>query len=82
MDYGPKYLPQIYAISQAKNLGNNQIWMSTRYNNTSDEERVISIIAGKMRRVSVKELNGTYLIQNGTFVNSGGATPAFTHCFN
>ena len=79
-DLGPGYKPNIYLITGAKNLGNNQVSMSVRFNNTTDEEIVVSIIAGKKRTVSTKLSDGTFLVQNGIVVHSGVATPALTQC--
>jgi hypothetical protein len=79
-DLGPGNKPNIYLITGAKNLGNNQVSMSVRFNNSTDEEIVISIIAGKERTVSTKLSDGTFLVQNGIVVRSGVMTPALTHC--
>jgi hypothetical protein len=79
-DQGPGYKSNIYVISGAKNLGNNQIAMSVRFNDTTDEEIVVSIIASKKHTISTKLPNGTYLVQNGTVVRSGVTTPTLTHC--
>jgi len=79
-DGGPGYQANIYVISGAKDLGNNQVLLSARFNNTTDEEIVISIIASKEHAVSTKVTNGTYLVQNGVVVQFGVATPALAHC--
>lgn len=80
-DLGPGYKQNIYIISGAKSLGNNQISLNVLFNGTTDEEIVVSMIGGKERTMSTKMLqDGTYLVQNGVIPRTGAATPTFTHC--
>lgn len=80
-DLGPGYKQNIYIISGAKNLGNNQVALNILLNGTTDEEIVVSLAGGKARTMSTKLMqDGTYLVQNGVVPRSGVATPLLTHC--
>jgi hypothetical protein len=81
IDLGPGYKENVYIISAAKNLGNNQVSMNVLFNGTTDEEIVVSVIGGKEHTISTKLLqDGTYLVQNGVIPRSGVATPTLSRC--
>jgi hypothetical protein len=77
--FGKGYENLIYVIREIRRLPGDQIWIRTRFK--SEERELIMLREGnRLRTMSNRRADGTFVVKDGILVTNGGETPWITRC--
>ena len=77
--FGKGYENLVYVIREIKRLPGNQIWMRTRFK-AEDRELIMVREGDRLRTVSNRRADGTFVVKDGRLVSSGAEMSWLARC--
>lgn len=77
--FGKGYENLVYVIREIRRLPGGQIWMRTSFK-SEDRELTMLREGNRLRTMSNRRTDGTFVVKDGILVASGSETPWITRC--
>lgn len=77
--FGKGYEDLVYVIREIRRIPDGQIWMRTRFKN-EERELIMRRNGNRLRTMSNRKTDGTFVVKDGILVANGNETPWITRC--